>query len=74
MFKRHYLTAALMVLSLAGGSTVASAAPIAHRHNPHAQAQFNEYRGLYDYAGPQAGYGYYGYWDPYTWSTGNGYY
>ena len=87
MFKSHYLTAALVVLSLAGGSAVASAAPIAHRHNSHAQAQLNEYRGLYDYAGPQAGYGYsyygywphagygyYGSWDPSTWSTGNGYY
>jgi hypothetical protein len=69
MLKHHYLTAALVVLSLAGGSVVASAAPITHRHGSH--AQLNEYRGLYDYAAPQADYGY---WDPYTWRTGNGYY
>jgi hypothetical protein len=66
MLKHHYLTAALVILSLAGGSAVANAAPVAHRHNP--QVQFNE-RGFYGYAEPQAGY-----WDPYTWSTGNGYY
>jgi hypothetical protein len=75
MFKRHYLTGALVVLSLAAGSAVASAAPIVHHDNPHSQAQFNQHRGLYDYPGPQAGYDWYGYqWDPYTWSTGNGYY
>jgi hypothetical protein len=73
MLKRHYLTAALVILSLAGGSGLASAAPIAHRQNPH--PQFNE-RGFYDYAEPLPGYsyGYYGYWDPDTWRTGNGYY
>jgi hypothetical protein len=66
---KHYLTAALVVLSLASGSAVANAAAIAHRHNP--QVQINE-GGFYGYAESQAGYGYY--WDPYTWSTGNGYY
>jgi hypothetical protein len=54
---------------LAGGSAVASAAPVGQRRNP--QDQFNE-RGFYGYAEPQAGYG--SYWDPYTWSAGNGYY
>ena len=80
MFKRHYLTAALVFLSLATGSAVASAAetgikttPIVHRYDPHSQVY--GYRGLYDYAGPQAGYGWYDYrWDSNTWSTGNGYY
>jgi hypothetical protein len=71
---------------LAGGSAVASAAEtgikmtpdssihaIAHRYDPH--PQFYGYRGFYDYAGPQAGYGWYDYrWDPNTWNTGNGYY
>jgi hypothetical protein len=77
MLKRHYLTAALVFLSLATGSAVASAAetgikttPIVHRYDPHPQSY-----GLYDYAGRQAGYGWYDYrWDPKTWSTGNGYY
>jgi hypothetical protein len=80
MFKRHYLTAALVFFSLATGSAVASAAeteikttPIVHRYDPHSQFYGN--RGLYDYAGPQAGYGWYNdRWDPNTWSTGNGYY
>jgi hypothetical protein len=61
------------------GSAVASAAetgikttPIAHRYD--ARPTFG-HRGLYDYAAPQAGYGWYdNQWDPYTWSTGNGYY
>jgi hypothetical protein len=68
---------------LAAGSAVASAAEtgtpdssihaIAYRYDP--RPQFYGYRGLYDYAGPQAGYGWYDYrWDPNTWSTGNGYY
>jgi hypothetical protein len=79
MFKRHHLTAVLVLLSLAAGSAVASAAesgikttPIAHRYDPRPTYG---HRGLYDDAGPQAGYGWYdNRWDPYTWSTGNGYY
>ena len=68
---------------LAAGGAVASAAEtgttdssihaIAYRYDP--RPQFYGYRGLYDYAGPQAGYGWYNdRWDPNTWSTGNGYY
>jgi hypothetical protein len=89
MFKRHYLSAVLVLLSVAGGSAVASAAEtgiktmsdssiqrIAYRNVPH--GPFYGYRGLYDYAGPRAGYGvnpgYDDRWDPNTWSTGNGYY
>ena len=88
MFKRHYLTGVLVLLSLATGSAVASAAEtgikttsdssiraIAYRHDPH--RPFYGDRGLYDYAGPRAGYGYYPWyddrWDAFTWS-GNGYY
>jgi hypothetical protein len=91
MLKRHYLAGALAFLSLVAGSAVASAAesgitatnnslrPIAYagqpyRYGPH--RPFYGYRGLYDYAGPGAGYGFdprYGnQWD--IWSTGNGYY
>jgi hypothetical protein len=48
---------------------------VAHR-GPY--RQFYGYRGLYDYAGPPAAYGfapgYYGQWDSGIWSTGNGYY
>lgn len=86
MFKRHYRTAALVFLSLAAGSAAADAAEtginttpdsskhtIAYRYDPHRPVY--GYREPHDYAGPQAGYGWYGYqWDPYTWSTGNGYY
>ena len=46
---------------------------IAYRYGPH--RSFNGDRGLYDYAGPRAGYGWYDdRWDLNTWSTGNGYY
>jgi hypothetical protein len=88
MLKRHYLTSVVVLLSLAAGGTVASAAETgtrasnfavqsaAYRHDP--QPPFYGYRGYYDYAAPPAVYGnpsWYGYqWDPYTWSTGNGYY
>jgi hypothetical protein len=88
MFKRHYLTGVLVLLSLATGSAVASAAEtgikttpdssihaIAYRYDPH--RPFYGYRGLDDYAGPRAGYGYYPWyddrWDYFAWS-GNGYY
>jgi hypothetical protein len=87
MFKRHCLTSVLVFLSLAAGSAVASAAEtgiktmpdsslhaIAYRY--HADRPFYGYRGLYDYAGPPAGYGpwYDDRWDPNVWNTGNGYY
>jgi hypothetical protein len=62
MFKRHYLTAVLVLLSLAAGSAVATAAEagikttpdssihaIAFRHDPR---PLYGHRGLYDYAGP----------------------
>ncbi len=89
MVKRHYVTGALVVLSLIGGSAVASAAEIGNSAPngyaaQHAAYQVHrpayEYRGLYNYAAPpvREGYGFYPYydgrWDPYTWSTGNGYY
>jgi len=86
MLKRHYLTGVLVLLSLAAGNAVASAAEtgvnarnsavqgVAYRYDP-----YYAYRGYYNYAAPPAayGYGYPGYdqqWNPYTWSTGNGYY
>ena len=88
MFKRHYLTGVPVFLSLVAGSAVASAAEtgiktmpdssvhaIAYRYPVH--RPFYGYRGLYDYAGPPAGYGnpwYDDRWDPNIWSTGNGYY
>jgi hypothetical protein len=88
MVKRHYLTGVVVLLSMIAGIVVASAAEIgtktpdyavqavAYRHNP--QPPFYGSRGYYDYAAPPAVYGnpsWYGYqWDPYTWSTGNGYY
>jgi hypothetical protein len=86
MFRRHYLTGVLVLLSIAAGSAVASAAEtrtktapdssihaIAYRYDQH--RPFYGYRGLYDYAGPRAGYGWYDdRWDSNTWSTGNGYY
>jgi hypothetical protein len=69
MLKRHYLTGVLALLSLAAGSAAASAAEtgtktmpessiqaVAYRYPAH--GQFNGYRGLYDHAGPPAGYGY----------------
>jgi hypothetical protein len=92
MFKRHYLAGVLVLLSLATGSAVANAAEtgkgssihaIAYRYDPYRPSY--GYRGLYDYAGPRPGYGYYPYagygyypyydnrWDAFTWS-GNGYY
>ena len=91
MFKHHYLTGVLVLLSLAAGSAVASAAETETKTIPdssihavayrHPASPFYGDRGLYDYAGPPAGYGYYygnpwyDYrWDPNTWSTGNGYY
>jgi hypothetical protein len=86
--QRHYLTGVLVLLSLAASSSLASAAETgiqtpdhavqsaAYRHDPH-QPLYG-YRGLYDYAGPRAGYGfnpwYDDQWDPNIWSTGNGYY
>jgi hypothetical protein len=89
MFKRHYLTGVLVFLSLAAGSAVASAAEIgtktpdgyavqgaAYRYGPYRPSY--GYRGLYDYAGPRESYGFNPWyddrWDPFTWSTGNGYY
>jgi len=93
MLKSRYLTGILVLLSLTAGSAVASAATktmpdsstaqtaqvvqaAAHHNGPH--RPFYEYRGLYDYAGPRAGYDlnpwYDGRWDSNTWSTGNGYY
>jgi hypothetical protein len=86
MFKRHYLTAVLVLLSIATGSAAASAAEtgiktmpdsslhaIAYRYNP--PRPFYGDRGLYADAGPRAGYGWYDdRWDSTTWSTGNGYY
>jgi hypothetical protein len=46
----------------------------AYHYGPH--RQFYGYRGLYDYAGPRAGFDpwYDGRWDSDVWSTGNGYY
>jgi hypothetical protein len=89
MLKRHYLTGVLVLLSLAAGSAVASAAEtgvnvrnnavqgVAYRYDPY--GTYNGYRGYYNYAAPPAAYGYGNpwyeqQWDPYTWSTGNGYY
>ena len=84
MIKASKFTIAIGAVAslLAAGSAVASAAEtgtsdssihVAYRYDP--RPQFYGYRGLYDYAGPQAGYGWYDYrWDPNTWSTGNGYY
>jgi hypothetical protein len=70
MLKRHYLTGVVVLLSVAAGSAAASAAEtgiktmpdssihaVAYRYPAH--RQFNGFRGLYDYAGPPAGYGYY---------------
>ena len=83
MLKRHYLAGVLVLLSVATGSAVASAAEtgirtsdssahaIAYRYDPH--RQFYGYRGLYDYAGPREGYGYYpGYDDRWNYFIGNG--
>jgi hypothetical protein len=90
MTKRHYLLSAAVLVSLVTGSAVASAAEIGtnapHAYTAQQAAyQYRTYRplygqpGYYDYYGPQ--FGGYGYgpsyenqWDPYTWSTGNGYY
>jgi hypothetical protein len=86
MLKREYLTGVLVLLSLATGSAVASAAETGIKMTPdgsihaiayRAHRPFYGYRGLYDYAGPPAVYGnpwYYDQWDPNVWSTGNGYY
>jgi len=87
MLKRHHLTAVLVLLSLATGSAVASAAEtgikttqsstnaVVYHYDPY--RQFYGYRGLYDYAGPRAGYGYYPGYDSrwnYFIGNGNGYY
>jgi hypothetical protein len=90
MVKRHYLTGVAVFLSLVAGSAAASAAEIGTNPKSYAAQDvayqyrtyrpLHGYRGFYDYAGPPAFQGY-GYgpayedrWDPYTWSTGNGYY
>jgi len=88
IWRNSNVQASLSHRRLATGSAVASAAEtgikttsdssiraIAYRHDPH--RPFYGDRGLYDYAGPRAGYGYYPWyddrWDAFTWS-GNGYY
>ena len=76
---RQYLTGVLVLLSLVAGSAVASAQPTApgyqYPYSPYAsQYPYGPYYGAPPagyYAAPLAGYGYY---DPWTWSTGNGYY
>ena len=62
MFKHHYLTGVLVLLSLAAGSAVASAAETETKTIPdssihavayrHPASPFYRDRGLYDYAGP----------------------
>jgi len=73
MFRRHYLTGVLVLLSIAAGSAVASAAETGTKTVPDSSIHAIAYR--YDHAGPRAGYGCYDdRWDSNTWSTGNGYY
>jgi hypothetical protein len=67
MLKRQHLTGVLVLLSLVAGTAMASAQTPAYQYPSYYAAP----PAAGYYAASFAGYGYY---DPWTWNTGNGYY
>jgi hypothetical protein len=77
MLKRQHLTGVLVLLSLVAGTAMASAQTPAYQY-PYSPYAYQYPYGPYYAAPPAAGYyaapfAGYGYYDPWTWNTGNGY-